>query len=277
MLFRSLHRRLVSCLYFSLIVSVSLLHEFFLASIQLEEEAADNWFEASASDEGDQYEILPGYENVTWRPPYGYSSLHQLLLTGNVTTDGEYELPPYIQLNTEVISVDYTNPAFVRVLTRDGDYFDVDHVIFTPSLGVLKATHEAIFTPRLPTKKALTIEHFGFGTATKYYLEFSAAWWPANYSGGFLLWDDISYDYADPRWQYWRSNITLEELMTDMGGLPLWARAIARIFTIDSRSHPHMLRAWVTGPTSKFLDNMDVDYVKDIMMEIGRASCRERV
>lgn len=46
----------------------------------------------------------------------------------------------------------------MRVSTADGDEYSADHVIFTASLGVLKADHEKIFVPPLPEKKRNAIE-----------------------------------------------------------------------------------------------------------------------
>lgn len=44
----------------------------------------------------------------------------------------------------------------MNVSTQDETY-SVDHVIFTGSLGVLKANHATLFTPPLSTRKQLAI------------------------------------------------------------------------------------------------------------------------
>ena len=192
--------------------------------------------------------------------------------TGNVTESGRFPLPDWIRLDKEVLTIDYTNQESVGVCTRDGACFTADHVIVTSSLGVLKAKHDTLFSPPLPTKKQLAIRSLGFGTATKYYLEFNAPWWPVNFSGVFPLWDDIDYDYddQDPSWMYWRSNIKSQELLADVGGFPLWTRAVCRIFTVDSGSHPNMLRAWVTGPASRFMDSWASDQLRTAIMRLMR-------
>lgn len=50
------------------------------------------------------------------------------------------------------------------VFTADGSEFQAEHVIFTPSLGVLKTYHESIFDPALPEKKREAIEVRNCGT-----------------------------------------------------------------------------------------------------------------
>jgi spermine oxidase len=69
----------------------------------------------------------------------------------------------------------------VTVSTVGGAEYTADHVIFTGSLGVLKATHRQLFTPELPTKKQEAIENIGFGSVTKLAFEFETPFWPAEY------------------------------------------------------------------------------------------------
>lgn len=74
--------------------------------------------------------------------------------------DPRQELPIInnTQLNAEVIVINYTNGHPVLISTRDGREFQADHVIVTVSLGVLKAQHESLFIPPLPSKKVNAIE-----------------------------------------------------------------------------------------------------------------------
>jgi hypothetical protein len=44
------------------------------------EDASDNWYEKSATDDGEQYVVIDGFGNIPWKPPHSYSSLHQLIL-----------------------------------------------------------------------------------------------------------------------------------------------------------------------------------------------------
>lgn len=134
----------------------------------------------------------------------------------------------------------------VTVSILGGSQIEADHVIFTPSLGVLKANHSTLFTPGLPAQKQLAIEvsysnlhqipqiflfvlfchsqNLGFGSISKVNLEFSEPWWPLDFEGLFPIWDDI--DYSNASLQYWRTDITEAELLAEYDGIPLWARAM---------------------------------------------------
>lgn len=66
------------------------------------------------------------------------------------------------------------------VTCSDGSQYAADAVIFTPSLGVLKARHTSLFTPGLPARTVQAIQHLGWGTLEKFFLEFDAPFWPVN-------------------------------------------------------------------------------------------------
>jgi hypothetical protein len=64
------------------------------------------------------------------------------------------------------------SPPTVKITTLNGTPFAADHVIFTGSLGVLKASHLDLFNPSPPPKKQAAIENIGFGCVTKLAFEF---------------------------------------------------------------------------------------------------------
>lgn len=64
-------------------------------------------------------------------------------------------------------------------------------MIVTVSLGFLKAHYHTLFTPPLPAKKINAIEHTGFGTLGKIFLEFEEPFWPSDvetWGAYFFLW-----------------------------------------------------------------------------------------
>ena len=83
-------------------------------------------------------------------------------------------------MNKKVTNIKY-NPkdetSNVAVTCSDGSSYSAKHVIFTPSLGVLKKYHESLFTPALPQQKILAINNYGFGTVGKVFLEFDQPFW----------------------------------------------------------------------------------------------------
>jgi len=151
------------------------------------------------------------------------------------------------------------------VVTRGGSRLTADHVIYTPSLGVLKATHTSVFSPNLSLEKQRAIDSLGFGCITKIYMRFDKPWWSQNYGGTFLVWDDV--DYTNPSIQWWRDSISTEELLAeDSKGVPVWARSITAIHAIHSGSAPSVFRAWLSGISSEILDDLEPSYVQEKVM-----------
>lgn len=72
--------------------------------------------------------------------------------------------------------------------TNDGGEFKATNIIFTASLGVLKAEHDKLFVPLLPIKKQQSIEGLSIGSVNKIFLEFPHRWWPEDSAGFGLLW-----------------------------------------------------------------------------------------
>lgn len=71
-------------------------------------------------------------------------------------------------LNAEVTQVDYSSEDnIVKVTTLDGKEYIADHVIMTPSLGVLKEQHETLFNPPLSESKIRNIKVYFFFTFAK--------------------------------------------------------------------------------------------------------------
>lgn len=78
----------------------------------------------------------------------------------------------------------------VKILCGNGRTFDVDHVIVTVSLGVLKEKHSTLFRPSLPTDKIAAIQDLGFGYVGKIFLEFERRFWPSDEYSLPLIWED---------------------------------------------------------------------------------------
>lgn len=103
-----------------------------------------------------------------------------LILKRKRPNPSEYlDVESKIELNKVVSNLQW-NQDRVLVTCTDGSRYSAEFVIFTPSLGVLKANHESLFTPRLPDWKVHAIEHMGWGTLEKFYLEFATPFWPEN-------------------------------------------------------------------------------------------------
>ena len=102
-------------------------------------------------------------------------------------------LPPEtIQFNKEVCQIkwfDHT-PSPVSVHCTDGTVYNVDHVIVTLSLGVLKQQCNSLFTPPLPQSKLDAITKLGMGLIIKVAFNFSDPLLAEQYRKIGLLWED---------------------------------------------------------------------------------------
>lgn len=87
-----------------------------------------------------------------------------------------------VEFNKTVTNISYnlmasTSSSKVTVKCADGTSYRAKHVIFTPSLGVLKAHHKTLFTPQLPLDKIRAIENIAMGSAGKFFMEFDRPFW----------------------------------------------------------------------------------------------------
>jgi spermine oxidase len=114
-----------------------------------------------------------------------------------------------IRFNKEVINIQW-NPKWtigqVILTCSDGQKYFADSVIFTGSLGVLKARHTSLFSPGLPDNFVTAIKNMGMGTIGKIFLEFDEPFWPVDdpkWIGYGLLWtpdDEKAVLNTDREW-----------------------------------------------------------------------------
>ncbi|KAJ8949099.1 hypothetical protein NQ318_017004 [Aromia moschata] len=109
----------------------------------------------------------------------GYKTILEVMMQKFPDPSKQLPLDADILLNKEVDKITWKNSDKGRVSVRcsDNSSFEADHVIFTPSLGVLKATYEQMFEPSLPEEKVKTIRSTGFGAILKLILHFPETWW----------------------------------------------------------------------------------------------------
>ncbi|KAK9887453.1 hypothetical protein WA026_022599 [Henosepilachna vigintioctopunctata] len=116
--------------------------------------------------DGDQY--------LSW-DGRGAKTILEILLKNYPKKTG-YNLENHLSLKKSVSKI-ILNGNNVKVKCNDGSEYTAEHVVFTPSLGVLKHDHGSIFQPRLSDEKVAAIENFGFGCVVKIIFQFSNAWW----------------------------------------------------------------------------------------------------
>ncbi|KAL1501375.1 hypothetical protein ABEB36_006705 [Hypothenemus hampei] len=107
----------------------------------------------------------------------GYHALLQLLLD---------PLPKdLIKFNSPVTSIDFIEDSLLQLTIEDSPRVVCDHLILTPSLGVLKSSPQ--LTKLLTYQMKQNIEKMGFGAICKIFLFFHENWW-GNRKGFQLLW-----------------------------------------------------------------------------------------
>ncbi|KAG7314208.1 hypothetical protein KOW79_022704 [Hemibagrus wyckioides] len=143
--------------------------------------------------------------------------------------------------------------APVRVECEDGEWFLADHVIFTASLGVLKKSHEMLFSPSLPLDKALSIQKLGISTTDKIFLEFSEPFWSPECNSIQFVWEDEAH---------------LESLAYPE---ELWYRKICSFDVLyPPERYGHMLSGWICGDEALLMESCDDETVAEMCTELLR-------
>lgn len=179
----------------------------------LGDEGAFSWFEPSAESD---YTTC-GSIDYNWNGD-GFKTALDVLRHKNFTS--------HLLLNKEVVSIfTFTNSSLVYC--ADGTVFKANHVIFTPSVGVLKHNYLKMFYPALPKNKIMSIKTIGFDAVLKIVMRFTHCWWDDEFKGGKLLWaKKDKKDLLSNSSIYWTSQIY--EIML-------------------AEQNPNVLFAWVTG------------------------------
>ncbi|XP_043266525.1 uncharacterized protein [Venturia canescens] len=212
-------------------------------------DAADDWFDVAVDE---NYEVCEGDLLINWKNrTYGF--VIDILLKKFPNPAEELPFRAKTILNTEVTKIDYDNPdGAVRVVTKNGDEYVADHVIVTPSLGVLKADHEKLFNPPLPETKVNAIKTIGFGSVAKIYLIYDEPWWPLTDSV-------MSLDF------YWT-----DEDRKKVADNPeqSWLLGVFGIITIEHK--PGLLCCWVTGSRVREMERRSEEQVFSEIKELLR-------
>ena len=134
----------------------------------LDELGSEGFIEATF--EGD------GYDDGDFRLRTGYTRLMEKLVDG---LD--------VRLNTPIKHIRYAKEG-VRITTKSGEEFEVDRVIVTLPLGVLKAG-DVTFAPVLPGDKLHAIATIGAGKVNKIILTFAEPFWKKGVSAIYTVLD----------------------------------------------------------------------------------------
>lgn len=108
----------------------------------------------------------------------GYKTILDVMMQKYPDKTNQLPIDDKILLNKSVTSITGWNQGDqVTITTSDGEEYKADHVIFTPSLGVLKADYDKLFKPSLSQEKIEAINERGFGAILKVIMHFPQKWW----------------------------------------------------------------------------------------------------
>ena len=103
-----------------------------------------------------------------------------------------------------VTKVCWAEEPRIQVEVAGGEVFTADYVVLALPLGVLKHSHQHMFSPPLPKEKIEVIEQLEFGLMNKIFLEFEELFWdPKNPGIQFIMTGTESSegDLSDTWWQ----------------------------------------------------------------------------
>ncbi|KAF2888433.1 hypothetical protein ILUMI_17740, partial [Ignelater luminosus] len=200
-------------------------------------QGAFSWFEMSAEHD---YEDCEGNNLLNWKG-HGYKTILDVLMQKYPNPEKQLPIDDKIYLNKEVTVVEWNNtdnehPGKTVVKCKDGSLYYADHVIFTPSLGVLKDNYKSLFRPSLPKEKANVIETLGIGAVFKIFLHYPLRWWlNANSSDMVFIWSEEDK----------------ELLPQEFPSGPIkngnsWLNNLIGLFGVTEENR-HLLTAWFSG------------------------------
>uniref|UniRef100_A0A0C9PGX1 Smox_2 protein n=1 Tax=Fopius arisanus TaxID=64838 RepID=A0A0C9PGX1_9HYME len=206
------------------------------------ENGAEDLYQASAKADGDYFS--DGDQQLNWKTGT-YGIILDLLMRKYPDPEEELPIVNSTLFNKKVSRIEYKGDGPVKVKTSDGDVYMADCVIFTPSLGVLKANHKNLFVPHLPPSKINAIEHIGMGHVGKIYLYYDEPWWTKDLSNfyRFLIWteDDEKELASDPERR--------------------WMLSVYTVNRIEWK--PKLICLWLTGPNIREMELLPKELVRD--------------
>lgn len=143
------------------------------------------------------------------------------------------------------------HPVYIEC--EDEEWIAADHVIVTASLGVLKQSHETMFSPSLPEDKVLAIEKLGISTTDKIFLEFKEPFWSPDCNSIQFVWEDEDQ---------------LEQLSYPE---ELWYKKICSFDVLfPPERYGYTLSGWVCGQEALYMERCDDETVVEICTELLR-------
>ncbi|KAK0159142.1 hypothetical protein PV328_010064 [Microctonus aethiopoides] len=219
--------------------------------MKMASDGANSWYDLSAKKLRD-YPDCEGDSVINWKNRT-YSTILDVLMKKIPNPEDELPVLNNTNTNSKVIKINYNgDSAPVKISTADEKEYLADHVIFTSSLGVLKANHEQLFDPPLPEKKISTIKNLGFGHSAKIWLYYDNPWWYSDenkqINGKVLFWTEDDRKKIE--------NIPEKK----------WILGIAGFFPVEHR--PKTLCIWMASNHSIEMESIPEDMMRNEIVEL---------
>ncbi|KAL3287703.1 hypothetical protein HHI36_002168 [Cryptolaemus montrouzieri] len=195
----------------------------------------------------DHYRICKGDQNLNWNGK-GYRHFLDLLMR---KFGDEHRLRLYpIFYSETVMKIMWNKAGKVEIFTERDKKYEADHVIFTPSVGVLKENHEKLFEPNLPANKVNAIKEIGFDSAMKVILQFNEKWWDDEVLDFIFVWNKEDEAKISKEYQFGPKKEGKS-----------WLSTFHRMFTAPGMSK--VLIGWFTGPLVPEIEKLKIEEIKN--------------
>lgn len=154
-----------------------------------------------------------------------------------------------MSFDKDVTKIKWSGEQSITVECLDGSVYDADHVILTVSLGVLKEKHSTLFEPALPSEKINAIQGLAFGSVDKIYVQFEEKFWPTEWPGFSVLWN----------------NKELDEVRQSEYA---WLEDVFGFFVFDSEQN--VLCGWISGANARRMETFGDEEIQRRVMQLMR-------
>ncbi len=194
-----------------------------------------------------EYEDLEG--NHFTKLKYGYGKVIEEIKSG-IPQD-------LIKLNEIVERIDYREDDVIKITTYNSNEkkrksYTASVVISTLPLGVLKRSHNEIFTPRLPAEKINSIEKLGFGIVDKLWVVFDQPFDDDFDSLQFIWREDANFD-LNSRKKHNLRDVEFCKAIDNLYKLPIF---------------DNVLIGFLVGDKAAYIESLDDDCLLDIVIEL---------
>ncbi|RZC39351.1 spermine oxidase, partial [Asbolus verrucosus] len=217
----------------------------------LNQKGAISWYKPSARK---HYEACKGDPAMSWKKR-GFRIVFDILSKKYPDSSKQLPIDDKIILNKKISTIHWNDAANeVTARASDNTAYTANHIIFTPSLGVLKEEQDTLFKPPLPESKKKAIEAIGFGGVMKVFIHFPKKWWKD---------DDIFY--------FLWSNEDLKNAAKEFPHGPnkdgiSWVSHILSFAQVET--NPNTLIAWVSGDQVPEIEQIPAETVLDGCMYV---------